>query len=397
MKKLLQILLVILLVLSICSCAEQGEPGQNGANGKSAYEIAVENGFNGSVTEWLESLKGEQGPQGEPGKDGADGKDGVDGEDGEDGKDAETGEPEEIIDTSLTLLTFNIPAEKLSLDLRGIYRSSENAGGLTQIDWGDGVVAQVGDNEDVLKHTYAEAGEYTVTLTGITQFGRAALRAQSALSGVTFGDIVTVIGEIAFDECSSLSEIVCLGEYPPEIAKNSFNTTDSATTTRITKLTVPTDSALLYVESWSQLAYAIELKETSSSALKTDIIVTVGQDGDYATINEALTYLSAFYPVYKSGGIKCVVEIIGGTVINEQIFVEKIDLSYITISTSASDNTVKVDTTGWGGVTHDTRGNRPFFSAENGGRLPAIDCLFSCIAPEGGWTEDNGAVGYFCN
>lgn len=39
-------------------------------DGKSAYEIAVENGFVGSESEWLESLKG------------ADGKDGVDGKDG---------------------------------------------------------------------------------------------------------------------------------------------------------------------------------------------------------------------------------------------------------------------------------------------------------------------------
>jgi hypothetical protein len=29
-----------------------------GANGKSAYDIAVENGFNGTIQEWLESLHG---------------------------------------------------------------------------------------------------------------------------------------------------------------------------------------------------------------------------------------------------------------------------------------------------------------------------------------------------
>jgi hypothetical protein len=42
----------------------QGEPGQEG---KSAYEVAVENGFEGTEEEWLESLIG---PQGEPGQDG---------------------------------------------------------------------------------------------------------------------------------------------------------------------------------------------------------------------------------------------------------------------------------------------------------------------------------------
>ena len=35
--------------------------------GKSAYEIAVDNGFVGTETEWLESLKGEQGDKGDNG------------------------------------------------------------------------------------------------------------------------------------------------------------------------------------------------------------------------------------------------------------------------------------------------------------------------------------------
>src|SRR5690625_5312840 len=59
--------------------------GGAGADGKSAYEIAVEQGFEGDVDEWLESLKGErgeqglQGPQGEQGPAGQDGTNGADG------------------------------------------------------------------------------------------------------------------------------------------------------------------------------------------------------------------------------------------------------------------------------------------------------------------------------
>ena len=41
-----------------------GTNGTNGAAGKSAYEIAVEEGFEGTKSEWLESLKGEQGNTG---------------------------------------------------------------------------------------------------------------------------------------------------------------------------------------------------------------------------------------------------------------------------------------------------------------------------------------------
>ena len=51
---------------------------------KSAYQIAVENGFEGTETEWLESLKGEKGADG---KDGIDGKNGIDGLNGKDGTD----------------------------------------------------------------------------------------------------------------------------------------------------------------------------------------------------------------------------------------------------------------------------------------------------------------------
>lgn len=52
----------------VSSCAVRGRPG------KSAYEVAVENGFEGTEAEWLASLKGEKGdtgatgPQGEKGE-----------------------------------------------------------------------------------------------------------------------------------------------------------------------------------------------------------------------------------------------------------------------------------------------------------------------------------------
>ena len=73
---------------------------QTGANGKdcrSAYEIAIENGFVGTVADWLESLKGRDGIDGKdgkdglPGKDGTNGKDGLPGKDGRDGRDGKDG------------------------------------------------------------------------------------------------------------------------------------------------------------------------------------------------------------------------------------------------------------------------------------------------------------------
>ncbi|MDE5582229.1 MAG: hypothetical protein K2J08_00795 [Ruminococcus sp.] len=70
------------------------QAGVNGKDGLSAYEIALENGFVGTVSDWLESLKGADGLPGKDGIDGingVDGKDGVDGTNGKDGTDGRDG------------------------------------------------------------------------------------------------------------------------------------------------------------------------------------------------------------------------------------------------------------------------------------------------------------------
>lgn len=63
------------------------QSASKGTDGKSAFEIAVEHGFVGTETEWLESLKGVDG------KDGCDGRNGVDGLSGKDGKNGTDGLP----------------------------------------------------------------------------------------------------------------------------------------------------------------------------------------------------------------------------------------------------------------------------------------------------------------
>ena len=111
------VLLAVLLTLNLAKGGIwliKGLDGKDGANGKSAYDLAVENGFTGSVTEWLASLGGRDGKSayeiavengfrgsekewllslafGENGKDGADGKDGNNGADGKNGQDGENG------------------------------------------------------------------------------------------------------------------------------------------------------------------------------------------------------------------------------------------------------------------------------------------------------------------
>lgn len=64
------ILALIFVTMSLVSCVGEAGPqglagingldGQNGADGKSAYELAVENGFEGTLDEWLDSLSPEK-------------------------------------------------------------------------------------------------------------------------------------------------------------------------------------------------------------------------------------------------------------------------------------------------------------------------------------------------
>lgn len=152
---------------------------------------------------------------------------------------------------------------------------------------------------------------------------------------------------------------------------------------------------------------SLQIKRISDSQITTkDIVVSVGAGGDFATINKAMQYLSRYYPAYKKGGLNCEIKILAGTVIDEQIIVERADFSYISITSESTDNTVIVTPTAvnWskGTLTHDTRGNLPFFGGEFGARLPVIKCLFKLETGN----EDNTVfiedtyypiVGYYCN
>ena len=70
----------------------KGNPGQDGADGKSAYAIAVEHGYENSEDEWLLSLKGEKGDTGERGEKGEKGDPGDRGLQGVPGEKGEKGD-----------------------------------------------------------------------------------------------------------------------------------------------------------------------------------------------------------------------------------------------------------------------------------------------------------------
>ena len=62
--------------------AQKVQVGAKGEDGKSAYQIAVDEGFEGSEADWLASLKGTDGRNGIDGINGTNGKDGTNGIDG---------------------------------------------------------------------------------------------------------------------------------------------------------------------------------------------------------------------------------------------------------------------------------------------------------------------------
>ena len=66
--------------------------GRRGPQGKSAYEVALDDGFGGTVSQWLASLVGPQGPQGIQGIQGIQGPAGADGADGAPGPKGDRGD-----------------------------------------------------------------------------------------------------------------------------------------------------------------------------------------------------------------------------------------------------------------------------------------------------------------
>lgn len=92
----------------------------------------------------------------------------------------------------------------------------------------------------------------------------------------------------------------------------------------------------------------LQLGPNTSIGNNADVTVTVGSGGDYATLNLAIEALSRTVPAYKNGGFTATINILTGTVLNEQINIVDVDLSWITIT--SDDAVVNVDTTGFTGT-----------------------------------------------
>ena len=97
------------------------------------------------------------------------------------------------------------------------------------------------------------------------------------------------------------------------------------------------------------------------------LTVTVGTNGDFPTINSALTELSRKYPVYKHGGFSVQVRLLAGYVMNEYVNVNSVDMSWITITGEDAETTIVRSVILTMGA----------FYVAMGGKLPRIGQLFN--------------------
>ena len=245
-RKVLAVLLGALFALSLAGVAACGESEA----GKSAYEIAVEHGFEGTEAEWLESLKGKDGADGAPGADGLSvtealinskgelmivfsngktvnlgvvtGTDGTQGEKGDPGQDGEDG-----------------------LSAYEIYKKYYEYAG-TEKEWLDDLInGRLGTGSPVqpsgqFEFTLARDGTHYI-LSGIgtvtdedivipstynglpvMEIGNSAFSEYQFIRSVTFPITLELIGPGAFSNCSFLASIE-IPEGVTEIYQNAFS------------------------------------------------------------------------------------------------------------------------------------------------------------------------------
>lgn len=119
-----------------------------------------------------------------------------------------------------------------------------------------------------------------------------------------------------------------------------------------------------------------------------DVALTVGEAGDFATLNDALSYLSYKTVKHKKETLKIEIKLLSGFVLREQILVDGQNLGHIKII--SDDATVKIENVGFTqNIKLPAYGSyvetnlTAVFGANNYGVLPAIGCLFDMTGSTG--------------
>ena len=125
--------------------------------------------------------------------------------------------------------------------------------------------------------------------------------------------------------------------------------------------------------------------------LTSSVTLKVGSGEQFPTINAALGYaVKKYYPIFLSGGTKprVTIQLQAGFVMAEQVLVESLDLSWITITGVDAETVINRSAlTTYLGIDY------PAFGATNGGFLPIIGQLFN-MDTSGTASDRHGILAY---
>lgn len=133
---------------------------------------------------------------------------------------------------------------------------------------------------------------------------------------------------------------------------------------------IPVDTSLS--ENFEKIDNALEQAYSDFQKRETAEKVTVGTQGDFNSLNQALEFVSKKDSVYKSNGLRVEIELQAGFVLDEQIIVDGQDLGWITIT--SIDPVVMIDGAGITEVVIESR--RPAFLGIHNAVLPVIGVQF---------------------
>lgn len=114
---------------------------------------------------------------------------------------------------------------------------------------------------------------------------------------------------------------------------------------------------------------------------KEPLVVEVGLNGDFPSINKALEALSRAFPAYVWGGVNIELRLLSGFVMQEQIFAHRINLGGVVITSEDPEVTIARSSL----TKKDQSGDLPAFYANENAVLPVIGTRFNMdtSGPEG--------------
>lgn len=111
----------------------------------------------------------------------------------------------------------------------------------------------------------------------------------------------------------------------------------------------------------------LDLSDTPTM-LDDALTINVGDGGDFASLNEALDWLSRRRPSYRNSGSLATVNLVSGFEMSEFVIADGLDLGWVKIT--SDDATVPIDRSALDAT------DPVAFMAENGGTLPVIGTVF---------------------